>query len=246
MAYKQRQPVLFDKSRDNEPYIPLPAPHENIRITPCRMTDAEPMFECLNHPAIYPNLVGPPYPYERTDGELWLAKQQERSAPDWRYFTGDESAPIQDGKIFDYTPLWVIREVQSDGSQTFVGVADIVRSSFMDEADEQRKEELTKENDAKPLGDPSIVYMIGDYLAPSYHGKGIMTAVIRELIHSWGAPYMGLREVKVVVIDGNIGSRRVFEKLGFKYVGFAEGTVPTQGKREKVLGEWIFHYVVEQ
>jgi len=245
MASMQRQPVLFDTSRDNEPYIPLPFPHDNIRLTPWRLTDADSTVSILNHPAVYPNLVGPPYPYKKEDGEWWVDEQLKQFAPNRQYFTGDETAPIKDGRIFDYSPTPVIREVQADGSQVFLGVAEIVRSSFMSEADEQRKAELIKENDAKTVGDPSIIYMIGDYLAPSHHGKGIMTATIRELIHSWGVPYMGLQEVSVVVIDGNIGSRRVFEKLGFKLVGFSPDITPTQGKREKVMGEWLFHYVVE-
>ncbi|KZO96337.1 acyl-CoA N-acyltransferase [Calocera viscosa TUFC12733] len=244
MAFAHRQPILFDKSRNDEPYIPLPAPHDNIRMTPWRLTDVE-AVPILNHPAVYPNLLGPPYPYTKEDAEDWASQQVKQFEPDRQYFTGDEGAPVKEGKLFDYAPMPVIREVQPDGSQIFLGVSDIVRSNHFGVTDKQRKEELTKENEAKPLGDPSIMWMIGDYLAPSHHGKGIMTAAIRELIRSWCLPYMHVREIEVMVIEGNLGSRRVFEKLGFKYTGVLEGVIPTQGKREKVMDEWLFRSTVE-
>ncbi|KZT62654.1 hypothetical protein CALCODRAFT_408409, partial [Calocera cornea HHB12733] len=212
-------PILFDRTRSDEPYIPLPAPHDNIRLTPWRRTDAtdvDPVVTILNHPAVYPNLIGPPYPYLEEHAAEWATQQVEMFEPDHQYFTGDESAPIREGKIFDYSPIMVIREVQTDGSQILLGVADITKAAFTGEPDAERREERVRANEQKSLGDPSIIWAIGDYLTPTHHGRGIMTAVIGVLIHSWGVPYMRVRQLDVSVLDGNIGSRRVFEKLGFQ------------------------------
>lgn len=44
-----------------------------------------------------------------------------------------------------------------------------------------------------------------------------MTAVVRTLLNEWAVPRMGVRRVRVETYVGNIGSRRVFEKLGFIY-----------------------------
>ncbi|EJU02581.1 hypothetical protein DACRYDRAFT_99681 [Dacryopinax primogenitus] len=240
-----RQPVLFDRSRADEPYIPLPSHHDNIRLTPWRVEDVDAVLPILNHPDVYPRLVGPAYPYTREHAQLWFEGQSKLFEPDRGYFTGDEAAPLRQGKFFDYTPMCVIREVQPDGSQIFLGVVDLVRSSFGGETDSATKEQLIKKNRGKTAGDPTIVYMVGDYLAASHHGKGIMTAAVRELIRSWGVPYMRIRLVHAAVMEGNVGSRRVFEKLGFSFSGFIEGSVPTQGKRDEVMGEWFFQYTAE-
>jgi len=245
MPSTQRQPILFDHARDDEPYISLPSPYENIRLTPWRTTDADAVVPIMNHRDVYPNLMGPPYPYQKADAEWWIDQHLKRFEPDRQYFTSDETTPIREGKSFDYGPMPVIREVLVDGTHVFLGTADIRRSNFLVELDKQRQKELLKENNAKPVGDTGIVYMIGDYLAPSHHGKGIMTAAIRELIHSWGIPHMGVRELSGVVIEGNMGSRRVFEKPGFKFVRLVEDATPTQGKREKVMSAWVFRYIAD-
>lgn len=56
-----------------------------------------------------------------------------------------------------------------------------------------------------------------DYLASSHHGKGIMTAAIETFIREWAVPRMGVRRIRVETFSDNKGSKRVFEKLGFKY-----------------------------
>ena len=51
---------------------------------------------------------------------------------------------------------------------------------------------------------------------PAWHGQGIMTAVIRALVHDWAVPRMNARHICVSIVAGNIASVRVFEKNGFK------------------------------
>src|SRR5713226_3922640 len=54
-----------------------------------------------------------------------------------------------------------------------------------------------------------------DYLAGSHHGKGVMTAVVRSLVEA-SILMLNMRRIRVSVYDDNVGSRRVFEKNGFK------------------------------
>lgn len=58
-----------------------------------------------------------------------------------------------------------------------------------------------------------------DYLAPSHHGRGIMTAAVHALIHGWMVPRMGVKHISVNMTKGNAPSVRVFEKNGFKLIG---------------------------
>ncbi|KZO96338.1 hypothetical protein CALVIDRAFT_563834 [Calocera viscosa TUFC12733] len=237
------QPILFDTSRD-EPYIPLPPPYENLRLTPFRIIDVEAVVSILNQPAVYSHLLTP-FPFTKEHAEDFIGEQRRRYEADRQYFTGDAARPIQDGKVFDYGPMLVIREVRSDGLQVFLGVAGIWRSPFLYEAGEQRREECKRDNDAMPAGDPRIIYSVAYYLDPSFHSKGVMTAAVRELIRSWAIPHMSVRDIRVGIIENNLGSQRVLEKVGFQLTGKVEGVTPMQGKRELVLGQWLMRYAVE-
>lgn len=52
-------------------------------------------------------------------------------------------------------------------------------------------------------------------LASSHHGRGIMSAVLATLLKEWVIPRMGVRNIRVEAMVGNVGSVRVFEKNGF-------------------------------
>lgn len=54
-----------------------------------------------------------------------------------------------------------------------------------------------------------------DYLAPSHHGRGIMSAALGTIIREWMVPRMAARKIRVEAFVGNVGSVRVFEKNGF-------------------------------
>ena len=62
----------------------------------------------------------------------------------------------------------------------------------------------------------SEVLTVGpDWMDPAWHGQGIMTAVIRAVVHDWAVPRMNARRICVSIVTGNIASVRVFEKNGF-------------------------------
>ena len=62
-----------------------------------------------------------------------------------------------------------------------------------------------------------LTYCCLDWLDPAYHGRGIMTAVVKTVIHDWAIPRMNARHFRVSAFVGNQGSVRVFEKLGFQH-----------------------------
>jgi RimJ/RimL family protein N-acetyltransferase len=54
-----------------------------------------------------------------------------------------------------------------------------------------------------------------DYLAPSHHGQGIMSAVVKALVERWAVPRLGARWIRPTTFEDNAGSMRVFLKNGF-------------------------------
>jgi RimJ/RimL family protein N-acetyltransferase len=75
---------------------------------------------------------------------------------------------------------------------------------------------------------------LGFWLAPEHWNKGFMTeaadAVMRYAFHT-----IGLHKVTVGCISENVASRRVIEKLGFRYVGRLEDDVWRDGKWHSLL-----------
>ena len=70
-----------------------------------------------------------------------------------------------------------------------------------------------------------------DWLVPSHHGQGIMTAVFNALIYEWGVPRMGIRRMQGAVYFGNMGSQRVFEKSGFQLVESVDDCDEVRGQK---------------
>ena len=58
---------------------------------------------------------------------------------------------------------------------------------------------------------------LSDYLAPSHHGKGIMSAAIKAVME-WAVPMMNVRHINVTAYAHNIASLRVFEKNGYTHL----------------------------
>ncbi|KAF8973493.1 hypothetical protein BDZ97DRAFT_1911980 [Flammula alnicola] len=82
--------------------------------------------------------------------------------------------------------------------------------------DWDRKAQNEAENNSREAGDPNVLWSIGDFLAPSHHGQGIMSDVLDTLLHDWAIPRMGVRRILLGVVEGNMGSLRVFVKSGFQ------------------------------
>ncbi|KAG8832674.1 hypothetical protein FRC17_000893 [Serendipita sp. 399] len=123
---------------------------------------------------------------------------------------------MEDGNQYlDGCPVQILREVLEDGTDEFIGDITIVRESpqraWVGPEDE--------DNLRKPVGDPSILYSIGDYLAPTHHRRGIMSTTLRTLINEWAIPRMNCKKISATAFVGNAASIGVFKKVGFEHVG---------------------------
>lgn len=215
-AILQHNPVT------NEPFIVLPAPHSNIRLTPARLDDADAILPIMNSPEVAMNCGGPPYPYLREHCDAWLRDRvhdYEKAMVDIRNAQGDA------GHI-DAFPLRHIREVAPDGTETFLGDIGLTREgAFLEIQGVEARAARACVNQNLPPGDPDIVWTMGDYLRPSHHKRGIMSAVVKTLIESWAVPHMNARKFYATTFSQNIPSQKVFLKNGFRLDGTLVGAV---------------------
>jgi len=70
---------------------------------------------------------------------------------------------------------------------------------------------------------------VGYYLAASACGHGIMHASLRALVDVAFAT-LGVHRIELVAALGNLESRRVAERAGFRYEGIARGRVIARGQ----------------
>ena len=135
-----------------EVFLRLPAPHENIIITPPRDSDVVDLVLILNDPRVIKFLLGLPFPYLSHHAEEWLGTMKSKSAKILE--------DLREGKtVVDGCPVQYVREVQPDGTELLLGDVTATRYVYWSEGD--LREKMIKDNLEKPAGDPSIVWMIG-------------------------------------------------------------------------------------
>jgi [ribosomal protein S5]-alanine N-acetyltransferase len=70
---------------------------------------------------------------------------------------------------------------------------------------------------------------VGYWLGPPYWGKGLMTEAAHAVVR-YGFETIGVHKINVGCLANNPGSRRVIEKVGFRYIGKLEDDVWRDGK----------------
>ncbi|KAI1926050.1 hypothetical protein LOZ12_000523 [Ophidiomyces ophidiicola] len=187
-------------------------------MTPYRAQDTGPILLYLNDPVIYKWLRTPPVPYTREHAETWVDMCMEIFKTPLR--DGEQWYQNKTGWVAE-CPIKAIREVKRNElgeiEEVMIGDIGISRHTFDEILDEGERIETKKINDERKVGDEKIIWTIGDWLGPNYHGKGIMTACIKTLIN-WATINMNVHHIRVFVGVGNVGSRRVFEKNDFTYI----------------------------
>jgi len=84
---------------------------------------------------------------------------------------------------------------------------------------------------------------LGYWLAPALWRQGLMTEAAHAVVR-WGFETLGLHKIKVGCVSENGASRRVIEKVGFRYVGRLEDDVWRDNRWwshlrfELTAGEW--------
>jgi RimJ/RimL family protein N-acetyltransferase len=137
-----------------EVFFRLPAPHENIIITPPRESDRDALVLLLNDPRIYKFLPIPPFPYYPHHAEEWLRMTKNKSDKVLEHLR-------EGGTVVGGCPVQYIREIQPDGTDLLLGDVSVSRNEWPEVEDQELRTKMVKENLEKPVGDHSIVWTIG-------------------------------------------------------------------------------------
>ncbi len=144
-----------------EPFLRLPSPHENVIVTPPRISDIPAIVENLNDLRVYRWLEGPPFPYTTDDGDFWLRKVKDSSDAVLQQLKEAGDDTTQGALIVGSCPVRALREVQGDGTELYLGEINVDRCGYPDMNSCPEKAKLVKENSERDPGDPEIVWCIG-------------------------------------------------------------------------------------
>ncbi|KAI6038886.1 hypothetical protein EDC04DRAFT_2569184 [Pisolithus marmoratus] len=217
----------------DEPFLRLASPHENIIITPPRVGDDEHLLTLFSDIRIAAWLYPIPIPFTLAHARAMLREAKNEADAllnEIRHLNTEH--PDSHPRFVGGCPIRCIREVQNDGTDIFIGYITVHRGIYADVLDETECQIVTEENSRKTVGDPSIRWSIRFVLLPSYHGQGIMTAVISRVVHAWIVPRMNGQYIVAFTFAGNIGSERVLQKNGSVRVAVLEKLV--RGEKIKV------------
>lgn len=229
-------------STAGEPFLRLPAPHQNIVITPPREGDDEHLLTLFGDISVAHCFHTIPIPFCRDHSQAMFSQAKEEADGLLDELRTAKESPGKQWKVVGGCPLKYIREVQESGADVFIGRIWVGRDQYEDVFGKAERRAAVEENDARPVGDPSIRWTIGVALAPSHQGQGIMTSVVHQLLHSWLVPRMNVRYIVVYAFVENLRSVRVFEKNGFTKVAVLqdEEYIVRGERRSLTMLEWRF------
>lgn len=140
-----------------EMFISLPMPYQNIRITAARISDVPAQAKIMNDPAIAMNFTGMPLPYSEQDAADFISMLQAstcRVMNACKQHTGDLVTFLGPD-----VPVHILREIQPDGTDAFLGNVVLRRSAYQEVEDLEERTRLANENLERRNGDPSIEWM---------------------------------------------------------------------------------------
>ncbi|EGD96867.1 hypothetical protein TESG_04295 [Trichophyton tonsurans CBS 112818] len=216
--------LLYDRP-GREPYLTIPG-HPNIIITPPRIEDASELIGILNNFEVAIWLQGPPYPHPVDEARQYLRTVSIPGSLQIRKEIEAHNSSVNGGghgnettnRFLSGCPVTSIREIDPEtGKETLIGCIGIRRNDYYEIEDDAVREAEFKANAAKRVGDGSIIWAMGNFLSPSHKGRGITTMAAKTVI-DWGRKHMNIKEVRASMFDGNVASRRVYEKIGFKHI----------------------------
>ncbi|EGN99512.1 hypothetical protein SERLA73DRAFT_179555 [Serpula lacrymans var. lacrymans S7.3] len=241
MSHSQLYPLEIN-SATGEPFFRLPSPNDNIIITPPRAKDEQAVVPILNDPGVYQWLEGPPFPYTPEHAASWIPLIVNAAKAVLDELKEEECVnPGGPLKAVGDCPVRMIREVKKDGTDVYIGDIGFRRCLYEDVLDPKERKEVIAANDRKEVGDPTICWSIGNYLAPSHHGRGIMSMAFGLLLGAWAIPRMKVRSMRGYTFVGNTGSVRVFEKNGYILKGIVDNGKVVRGEK-KLLNVLYWNY----
>ncbi|KAH8836126.1 acyl-CoA N-acyltransferase [Flagelloscypha sp. PMI_526] len=230
------KPLLFN-SQTHEFFLPV-RNQPKLILTPQRADDGERLVVLLNEPKVHTMLSAPPYPYTQKDAEDWIKIAQG--------FLPPLLEQIQKGSNYlDGCPVHVVRYLNEDNSDTLIGAiaiwrdADLGREDPIVPEDSEEAKQRAALNKSKPIGDPTIIWTIGYWLDPVYHGKGYMTDILATILE-FATSRMNAKHIVGTSFEENPASMRVFIKNGFKQrPGVLRDYTLVKGQRRSLLlADW--------
>lgn len=162
MMSKSQLHPLKANPKTGEPFLQLPAPHENIILTPSRLSDRYRIVEILNDPAVHKTLQGPPSPYLLEYAGPWLTDNILASDATFNILREADVQGKEELVFVDACPVRALREVQEDGTDLYIGDLFIHRCErFYDLRDSEQERIRAKQNAELPVGDPGIIWDVG-------------------------------------------------------------------------------------
>ncbi len=76
---------------------------------------------------------------------------------------------------------------------------------------------------------PSDVGEVGYVLSPAYRGRGLATEAVRAVM-GFGFRELSLHRIEAHFIEGNDASRRLMERVGMTFEGFARESMKIKGR----------------
>lgn len=261
-AQEQHVKPLLVNPQTGEVYLRLPPPHEHIILTPPRVpSDIGPIVILLNDHRVYNWMSGPPHPYLPVHAETWLEGEKAITngvLADLR--TEAERNGDNPGELgaVKGCPLRIIREVNEAGPDTLIGFLGLYVSERGEIDDEEERLRVVEEESRKEAGDPTLVYDLAcmsprsklevkeltkelpDYLSPSHHRRGIMSAAISAVLQQWAVPRMRARTVRGWTFEDNEASNGILIQQGFVALPeLSGGSVEVRGETRRLAAfEW--------
>jgi RimJ/RimL family protein N-acetyltransferase len=197
-------------------------------------------------------------PDQPDDAQWWISTRREKAQSALkrlREAQGEEKMDL----VPEDQVIGAIRLVQEDGTDVCIGSLGVHRCTWLElmkpgVVDWENRDQLTKENEQRRLGDPEIIWAIGceyelsmaasfimlvDYLNPAYHGKGIMVDAVRTAMTEWAIPRMKVRRMLGCAYVGNEASLKVQLKFGFTHRETIERYKESKGRmRDVYVLDW--------
>lgn len=132
-------------------------------------------------------------------------------------------------KGIDGGPVPVVYAIRS--KEKFIGTIGLTLDSQIDTTGEF----------SDPVPDVSAPYcLIGYWLSPEYHQRGIMSRALDAILEEVAKKKLGLKVFVGHTFTGNIGSRRTLEKCGLKFQReIPNGSIKMYPREVKDLWEFI-------
>ena len=140
-----------------DPFLRLRSPYDTIVLTAPRKEYADAIVEIVNDPIMYP-FINAPHPHTREHAEAYLEKCRKVTDEVWSEI---KAKGTEESHVFGGVPVRSICEIQANGSWVYLGDFGFVRAQAKQVLEPELREQATKENYDRPVGDPEIDWAVG-------------------------------------------------------------------------------------